>query len=143
MADENLNEQAEQETQVEQAETQEQEATTKKSKNNRAAKSSTYVVGCKLPNGLRIGQGADRIELKGANDSALINGFGITKDVPADVWDEFEKAHKNHPLILNGIVFAVSDEKSAADAALERSGQKTGLEQVSAASAGVEDLKEE
>ncbi|WJZ70076.1 hypothetical protein [Pantoea phage PA-1] len=107
------------------------------------AKGSTYVIGCKLPNGLRIGHGADRVELKGANDSALINGFGITKDVSAEVWDAFAKAHADGPLIRNGIVFAVSDEKSAADASLERSKQKTGLEQANAAAAGVEDLKED
>jgi hypothetical protein len=43
----------------------------------------------------------------------------------------------------NGIVFAVTDEKSAADASLERSRQKTGLEQVNAKDAGVEEDKEE
>ncbi|ECI2457651.1 hypothetical protein Z985_17740 [Salmonella enterica subsp. enterica] len=67
----------------------------------------------------------------------------MTKDVPAEAWEAFEKAHKDAPFIRNGIVFAVTDEKSAADASLERSRQKTGLEQVSAAEAGVEPDKEE
>ena len=104
---------------------------------------SVYVVGCKLPNGLRIGHGASQVALKGANDSALINGFGITDGVPAEVWEEFEKAHRASPMIRNGIVFAVSDRKSAEDAAFERTKQKTGLEQASAADAGVEEMKEE
>ncbi|AER33603.1 hypothetical protein [Pantoea ananatis] len=141
MADEILNPQPEE--QITPPETQEQETTTKKAKSNRAGKTESYVVGCKLPAGLRIGEGANRVELKGANHSSLINGFGLTSGVPADVWDAFEKAHKNHPLIRNGIVFAVSDETSARDAALERAGVKTGLEQANAAAAGVEDLKED
>lgn len=107
------------------------------------AKASTYVIGCKLPNGLSFRHGDRKITLAGANSSVLINGFGITKDVPAEAWEAFEKAHKDAPFIRNGIVFAVTDEKSAADASLERSRQKTGLEQVSAAEAGVEPDKEE
>ncbi|HEJ7052524.1 TPA: hypothetical protein SMF43_001468 [Serratia marcescens] len=67
----------------------------------------------------------------------------MTKGVSAEAWESFEKAHKDAPFIRNGIVFAVSDEKSAADASLERSRQKTGLEQVSAKDAGVEQDKEE
>lgn len=141
MADEILNPQPEE--QITPPETQEQETTTKKSKATRAAKPDTYVVGCKLPNGLRIGSSEGRVELKGANHSMLVNGFGLTSGVPADVWDAFEKAHKDHPLIRNGIVFAVSDEESARDASLERIKQKTGLEQANAAAAGVEDLKED
>ncbi|WP_302789862.1 hypothetical protein [Hafnia paralvei] len=107
------------------------------------SKKTPYVIGCKLPCGLRIGHGANALTLKGANDSMLINGFGITKDVPAEVWDEFEKNHKSSHLFTNGIVFAVSDMKSVEDASLERAKQKTGLEQVSAKDAGVEDDKED
>lgn len=107
------------------------------------AKSSTYVIGCKLPNGLSFNHEGKKITLAGANASALINGFGITRDVPADAWESFEKIHKESKFIRNGIVFAVTDEKSAADASLERSKQKTGLEQASQKSAGVEPDKEE
>jgi hypothetical protein len=84
-----------------------------------------------------------KITLAGANDSALINGFGITRDVPAEAWEAFEKIHKDSKFIKNGIVFAVTDEKSASDATLERSKQKTGLEQADPKSAGVEPDKEE
>ena len=107
------------------------------------AKSSTYVIGCKLPNGLSFTHEGKKITLTGANASALINGFGITRDVPADAWESFEKIHKESKFIRNGIVFAVTDEKSAADASLERSKQKTGLEQASQKSAGVEPDNEE
>lgn len=107
------------------------------------AKSSTYVIGCKLPNGLSFRHGGQTITLAGANSSELINGFGMTKGVPSEAWDSFEETFKDAPFIRNGIIFAVSDEKSAADASLERSRQKTGLEQVSAKDAGVEPDKEE
>lgn len=107
------------------------------------AKASTYVIGCKLPNGLSFNHGGQKITLAGANSSALVNGFGITKGVPAEAWDAFEKAHKDAPFIRNGIIFAVTDEKSASDASLERSKQRTGLEQVNASDAGVEPDKGE
>jgi len=107
------------------------------------AKPSTYVIGCKLPNGLSFRHGDQKITLAGANSSELINGFGLTKGVSAEAWESFEKAHKEAPFIRNGIVFAVSDEKSAADASLERSRQRTGMEQMSAQDAGVEQDKEE
>lgn len=107
------------------------------------AKSASYVIGCKLPNGLSIRHGEKTITLVGANASLLVNGFGITKDVPAEAWEGFEKAYKDSQLIRNGIIFAVTDEKSAEDASLERSKQKTGLEQADQKSAGVEPDKEE
>lgn len=107
------------------------------------AKSSTYVIGCKLPNGLSFRHGDLVITLAGANSSALINGFGMTKEVPADAWETFAKNYKDSKLIKNGIVFAVSDEKSFADASLERSKVSTGLEQASKEAAGVEEDKEE
>lgn len=94
------------------------------------AKASTYIIGCKLPAGLTISHEGQSMTLAGANDSLLINGFGITRDVPADLWDGFAKLFADKPLIKNGIVFAVADESSAKDASAERKDQKTGLEQV-------------
>lgn len=107
------------------------------------AKQSTYVIGCKLPNGLSFRHEDKVITLAGANSSALVNGFGMTKDVPAEAWETFEKNHKDAKFIKNGIVFAVSDEKSLQDATLERADQKTGLEQASKESANVKEDKEE
>lgn len=94
------------------------------------SKASTYIIGCKLPAGLVISHEGQSLKLAGTNDSALINGFGITREVPADLWDGFAKTFADQPLIKNGIVFAVTDEKSAADASKERAKQKTGMEQL-------------
>ncbi|MDS0065182.1 hypothetical protein [Enterobacter cloacae] len=146
MADEKeiVEQQEEVDTQQENSAEQEGKAGNKKgAKASKAGKPDSYVIGCKLPCGLKIGQGSGAVVLKGANDSMLINGFGITKNVPADVWEEFEKNHKSSPLFLNGIIFAVTDMKSVEDASLERSRQKTGFEQVNAKDAGVEEDKEE
>ncbi|MFZ4835767.1 hypothetical protein [Rouxiella sp. Mn2063] len=94
------------------------------------ASASTYIIGCKLPNGLTIGPEGQQVKLAGTNDSLLINGFGITRDVPTDAWDNFTKLFAGQPLLTNGIVFAVTDEKSAKDASKERASQKTGLERL-------------
>ncbi|SFN29500.1 hypothetical protein SAMN05216516_10511 [Izhakiella capsodis] len=95
-----------------------------------AAKPEKYVVGCKLPAGLTISHEGQIVTLAGANDSLLINGFGITRDVPAGLWEGFEKTFADQLLIKNGLVFAVNDDKSAKDASEERQDQKTGLEQL-------------
>lgn len=94
------------------------------------AKASTYIIGCKLPAGLVISHEGQRVKLSGTNDSLLINGFGITRDVPAELWDWFAKTFADQPMIRNGVVFAVTDEASAKDASQERSSQKTGMEQL-------------
>lgn len=107
------------------------------------AKVSTYVIGCKLPNGLTFQHEGKSIKLAGANSSLLVNGFGLTRDVPADAWEAFEKSFKDQKFIRNGVVFAVTDDKSAESASKERAKQKTGLEQASTKSAGVEPLVED
>lgn len=94
------------------------------------AKNDTYVIGCKLPSGLVIRGAGKQFKLNGSNSSMLINGYGTTEGVPADIWDEFAKDHATSKVIRNGIVFAVGDLASARDAAAERSKVKTGLEQL-------------
>ncbi|MGV3346408.1 hypothetical protein ACGVWS_11955 [Enterobacteriaceae bacterium LUAb1] len=107
------------------------------------AKNDTYVIGCKLPHGLSFRHGGSVITLAGANSSRLINGFGLTKDVPVEAWEFFSKAHKETGFIKNGLIFAVSDEKSAEDASIDHEKQKTGLERKSAKEAGVKEDKED
>lgn len=94
-----------------------------------AAKNNEYVIGCKLPNGLVIRGAGKQFRLNGANTSQLINGYGVTENVPADIWDDYAKHHAQANVIKNGTVFAVGDLNSARDATKERENQKTGLEQ--------------
>jgi hypothetical protein len=107
------------------------------------ASKKDYVIGCKLPNGLKIRGAGKEFTLLGANSSSIINGYGITEGVPADIWEDYEKAHAKSPALVNGLVFATGDRKSAADAAKEREKQKTGLEQATPESAGVKEDKGE
>ena len=106
-------------------------------------KPESYVIGCKLPNGLSFHHNGNVVVFNGANSSLLLNGFGMTRDVPADVWEAFKKSFKDQKVMLNGIVFAVTDYASAEDASAERAKQKTGLEQVNAKKAGVEEHTED
>lgn len=115
---------------VDQSESAQAESAQKSKGGKKVKSTGSYIVGCKLPAGLTISHEGQSMTLAGTNDSLLINGFGITRDVPADLWEGFEKTFSDQLLIKNGIVFAVTDEKSAKDASDELKDQKTGLEQL-------------
>ena len=102
----------------------------------------TVVIGCKIPNGVKIRGAGKEFTLNGSNTSNVIGGYGITENVPADVWEDYAKAHAKSPAIVNELIFAQKDTRSARDAANERKGQKTGLEQIKAEDAGVKEDKE-
>lgn len=97
---------------------------------------STVVVGCKLPNGLicELGNVEDdnyqRVNLKGSNDSEIIGGYGITRNVPAAFWEAWIEAKKRMPFVRKGLVFAVGDVDSAKDLATDFSEKKTGMERL-------------
>lgn len=40
----------------------------------------TVTVGCKLPNGLILEQGAYKVELNGSNSSIVVGGYGLTEN---------------------------------------------------------------
>lgn len=96
-----------------------------------AAKNGVYVIGCKLPNGVTIRGAGKQFRLNGTRASSIIGGFGITNDVPAEVWDDFAKVHAQSNMIKNSVVFAVGDQASAKSAAAEHDKVKTGLERLS------------
>lgn len=102
----------------------------------------TVVIGCKIPNGITIRGAGKQFTLNGANQSNVIGGYGITEDVPAEVWEDYAKAHAKSPAIVNELIFAQKDTRSARDAAKERKDQKTGLEKIKAEDAGVKEDKE-
>ncbi len=105
---------------------------------------ATCVVGCKLPNGIHIrldvestdpatGQkrfipDGDRVTLAGANSSKVVGGYGLTTGVDEAFFDRWLANNKNFPPVKNGLIFKQSSEDKASDEALERSGEKTGME---------------
>ena len=105
----------------------------------------TVVVVCKLKHGLWLEVGYDhntgirgekyaRVKINGANQALVAGsphtseGVGITTGVPKEVWDEWLKIHKNLPYVVNGLLSAQPEIKSANDAAKEVDGEKTGME---------------
>jgi hypothetical protein len=53
--------------------------------------------------------------------------FGVT-DIPEDVWEEWEKLHKDEPFIKGGLIFALPKLKEVMAEAKVRALEKTGLE---------------
>lgn len=106
-----------------------------------AAKNGKYVIACKLPNGMVIRGAGKEFKLNGTNSSEiidprtgnkanLVHGYGITEDVPAEIWDEFLKTHGKTPAVVNGIVFAQGDNASVRDQAKDAEKKETGLERL-------------
>jgi len=87
----------------------------------------TVNVACKLPNGLIIEHQGKRQELKGANTSELINGFGVTQ-VDADLFNGWLAANKDLPAVKNGLIFAQASEASIKAQTRDHEAQETGLE---------------
>lgn len=94
--------------------------------------STTCVVGCKLPHGLRVdlkvGAEVIQIELKGRNAARIVGGYGMTANVPADAFDVWMDEHKHFPYVRNGFVFKHSDMASARAHAKEMRNERTRLE---------------
>lgn len=84
-------------------------------------------VACKLPNGLIIEHQGKRQELKGANTSELINGFGVTA-MDADLYNAWLGAHKEFPPVKNGLIFAQASESSIKSQTREHEAVETGSE---------------
>lgn len=91
-------------------------------------------VGCKLPNGLvcEMGKLGDEtyttVRLNGANSARVVGGYGITPGVSASFWNAWMKKNKGLEFVRKGLVFAHTDEASAADHAKDRAEVRSGLE---------------
>ena len=91
---------------------------------------TTVTVGCKLPNGLIIQVGNKSHMLKGANDTAIVGGHGITEGVDKELWDAWLVANKDRAMVKNGHVFAHGKTESTKAEATEKSSNKTKLEPI-------------
>lgn len=97
--------------------------------------SSVMVVGCKLPHGLilRVKNKDGMIQehqLKGANASRIVGGFGLTENIPEDFMKRWLQENAKHPAVVNGFVFIHTDTRSAESMAKERRTLSTGLEAI-------------
>lgn len=106
-----------------------------------AEQAKNYVIGCKLPHGIKFKLGEKWFVFNGLNSTNIIGGFGITDNVSADVWSAFKKLHPT--FVDKGAIFQVTDRNSAEAAAKDKAKAKTGFEQADPKSVGVEKHKEE
>ena len=84
-------------------------------------------VGCKLPNGLIIHVGDDKVSLNGQNSSNVIGGHGLTQ-VDKDFWDVWILDHADFTPVKAGLIFAQSNEKKASSEAIEKEANLSGFE---------------
>lgn len=93
--------------------------------------SNTVTIACKLPNGIFLQVGETRIRINGWNNHSIEGlNYGLTKDVPADVWGAWLKEHAESKLVLNEIIFAEGSERRAKDKAKDQKDKKSGHEQL-------------
>ena len=97
-----------------------------------SSKNGYYSVGCRLPHGLVIQGAGKKVRLNGKNSARIDHpaAYGLTEQVPADVWEDYVKVYAQSNVLKNGMVFAASDKRGVEDAAKEVEKEKTGLEQV-------------
>lgn len=99
------------------------------------------VVGCKLPHGLHLdrhdkqGNILQRFTLKGYNSAprgqngeVIVGSYGITKDVPKDLFESWKAEHKDAAYIRNELVFAHGDTDSVQDHGDDLKSHKSGFE---------------
>ena len=90
----------------------------------------TYVVACKLPNGLDINgfvlngtasvpDGNDQKHIRAPGRERL-GGYEITRGVPALVWKRWYKDNASGPIVRNGLVMGFPDEGDQLPIALQQ-----------------------
>lgn len=96
---------------------------------------STVTVSLKWPKSIIMQVGDKELVLNGWNAKEQIiitlgnqERVGITEDVPVELWDAWRKKLKDHPLFLNGLIFAETTTAKAKEATKERKGIKSGAE---------------
>lgn len=93
--------------------------------------SKTVTIGCKLPNGIYMDVAGQRVRINGWNAN-VIQGLshGLTEEVPADLWEAWQKEYADSPLLANGIIFAEDTTKRASDKAKDEKEKSSGHEQL-------------
>lgn len=99
--------------------------------------SDDVLIACKLPYGLHLDLGKQRVTLNGSGKSEKVGRFfsisseayGLTK-VPRDFWESWFKANSNLDAVKKGYIFASESRKDLKAEAKEKSDLKTGLERI-------------
>lgn len=91
---------------------------------------------CKTPNGFTLEVGNQKVVIAGYNnvESNIIydrstHGIGVTYDVSQELWDKWRSVYKDHPLVVNGLVWEAKSDNNAKAEAKEKKSVKTGTEQ--------------
>ena len=101
------------------------------------------MVGCKLPNGLRITHKGKHVHLNGANSSEIVGGHGLTL-VDKDFFEGWLAEFKDFPAVKGGHIFAHENAEKVKGQAKERAKEKTGFDGLdpSAPAPGVKPMTE-
>ncbi len=96
---------------------------------------NTVTIACKLPNGLLLenlvggvrtrvrvngsrlpvnakGTQIQKFELAGREDPMLADSYGLTPNVPADFWEQWERENAEYPAYKRGLIFATGQRES-------------------------------
>jgi len=122
------------------------------------AANKTVIIGCKLPNGIRLTvegeRGPEHIVLKGNANyyqrnpqrkfvaPDLVVGDSLTM-VSSDFWDAWVSKHKDYEPYRKGMIYAAKDRDYAKGIATDTKEMKTGLEQCVPKNFGVAELNDD
>lgn len=92
---------------------------------------SQITVCCKLPFGLHMDVGNQRVTLNGANSAQIVDSHGVKTgltQVDKGFFDAWLGIHKDAAFVKNGAIFASDSAGRARAEASERRDEKTGFE---------------
>lgn len=95
---------------------------------------------CKLPNGLTFTLADGKsVTLAGGNSARAVAGYGVTKNMDAELWAEIKRVYKDHPALnpIKQIIYDCADTSYGMDKAEDSAGVKTGMERIDPDKPGV------
>lgn len=100
----------------------------------------TVTICCKLPNGLHLDLytkgGRIRHTANGSNSSRVIGGYGVTKDIPREHWEEWQKQNAAMKYVKKGLIWSEKDDRRAESKAEEMDELKHGMEPIKVPATG-------
>ena len=95
--------------------------------------SRTVVVGCKIPNGIRLSEnvtvrGSARDPAEEFDPKNYPGGYRLTPNVPAEVWEDWYNRNQDSTLVENNLIFAEPTEDAARARGQRQRRARSGLE---------------